>query len=82
MTPNEQKLHNENKLLKQQSKLKNRIDIKDNEHLLSNSNMISRLSLQGQITKTHNNKRNLYNVFGYDQQPQIDDYINRYFHKY
>jgi hypothetical protein len=78
MTPKELKLHNENKLLKQQNKLKNRIDIKNNEHLLSNSDLTSRLSLQGQITKTHNNKRNLYNVFGYDQQPKIDDYINRY----
>lgn len=70
-------IYHENRILKQQLKISK--TIRDREDgLLSNSDLTSRLALQGQITKTHNNKRNLYNIFGYDVEPNIEDYINRF----
>lgn len=72
-------LQNENKILKQQVKLAHSVnERKEANMFIPNSDLTSRLALQGLITKTHNNKRNLYNVFGYDLEPNVADYVNRF----
>lgn len=47
--------------------------------LQTNSHLTDRQSLRGLISKTHNGKRDLYNVFGYDEVLEVDDYIERFF---
>jgi hypothetical protein len=72
-------LQNENRLLKQQLKLSNTLKSREDLNgMFNNSDLTSRMALQSQITKTHNDKRNLYKVFGYDIEPTIADYINRF----
>lgn len=77
MNEQNKKLRDENKLLKQQSALQRTILDRVSPTIV-NSDLTDRLALQSQINKTHNDKRDLYNVFGYELNPNISSYINRY----
>lgn len=72
-------LQNENRILRQQLKLNQNVKSRSEANvLLPNSDLTSRLALQSTISKTHNNKRNLYNIFGYDTEPSVNDYVSRF----
>lgn len=75
----EDKLRAENRLLRQQVRLNESYDSRMTKNdMQSNHTLSDRLMLGGLINKTHNNKRDLYNVFGYDLEPSLEDFIARY----
>lgn len=76
---NDQKLMRENKLLRQQVKLNGILGEKtENEQPLINRDIASRAAMMGLIDKTHNQTRDLYKVFGYKKNVQVEEYIGRF----
>ena len=63
-----------NSLKKQNKQLKNELD----NQIKINAGLVTRANLFQQITTSHNGKRDLYKIYGYETTPNIDDYIGRY----
>ena len=78
MGKTEHQLNQELKLLKDQVKNMASVNSRAEPGIVTNSALTSRLGLASVISKSHNDTRNLYKVFGYDEKLTLENYIGRY----